>query len=149
VTLRRIGLLGTLARLALGVLLVGSVADGHIVRGFHPLSWVAGLLVFPALVLVVHWLRVRRNPDAFFNQSRPSAVANVGLFAALYFVPATSDATLIFYGTSMVLGAVRGYTGCEVLAISNALLGRDDQIGCAVFGPIDLLERRWKEANAH
>lgn len=32
--------------------------------------------------------------------------------------------------------------GCEVLAVSNWLLSRDDQVGCTVFSPIDHLERR-------
>jgi hypothetical protein len=48
----------------------------------------------------------------------------------------------VFYGTSMLLAALRGYAGCEVLAASNWLLGRDDQVGCLVFSPIDHLERR-------
>jgi hypothetical protein len=54
---------------------------------------------------------------------------NVVAFAALYLTPAyapalaaTSDAALIFYGSSMVLAAVRGYAGCEVLAVPNWLL---------------------------
>jgi hypothetical protein len=41
----------------------------------------------------------------------------------------------------MWLAAARGYAGCEVLAVSNWLLRRDDQIGCAVFWPIDQLEQ--------
>lgn len=40
----------------------------------------------------------------------------------------------------MLLAAVRGYAGCEVLAVSNWLLRRDDQVGCAPFGPIDAVE---------
>ena len=76
-------------------------------------------------------------------------VLNVVLFLALYLTPdyapalaVTSDAALIFYGTSMLLAALRGYAGCEVLAISNWLLGRDDQAGCLLFWPIDHAERR-------
>lgn len=48
-----------------------------------------------------------------------------------------SDAALPFYGVSMLLAALRGYAGCEVLAISNWLLRRDDQVGCVVFAPVD------------
>jgi hypothetical protein len=40
----------------------------------------------------------------------------------------------------MLLAAVRGYAGCEVLAVSNWLLGRDDQIGCLLFWPVDHAE---------
>ncbi|MGH3863786.1 hypothetical protein [Actinokineospora sp.] len=53
----------------------------------------------------------------------------------------TSDATVIFYGASMLLAAARGYAGCEVLAVSNLLLRRDDQVGCVVFAPVDAIER--------
>jgi hypothetical protein len=41
----------------------------------------------------------------------------------------------------MLLAALRGYAGCEVLAVSNWLLRRDDQVGCVVFWPIDQFER--------
>ena len=58
----------------------------------------------------------------------------------LFALPATAGPTFVFYGTSMVLAAVRRAGGCEVTAISNVLLRRDDQIGCAPFGPIDLIE---------
>jgi hypothetical protein len=54
---------------------------------------------------------------------------------------AASDATLIFVGSSLVLAALRGSAGCEFLALSNWLLHRTDQIACAVFTPIDSLER--------
>ena len=57
--------------------------------------------------------------------------------AALFALPATAGPTVSFYG---VLAAVRRAGGCELTAISNLLLRRDDQIGCALFGPIDLSE---------
>ena len=69
----------------------------------------------------------------------------LALYLTFWYAPAlsvTSDATLIFYGASMVLAAVRGYAGCEVLAVSNWLLRRDDQVGCALFLPVDHAERR-------
>jgi hypothetical protein len=66
---------------------------------------------------------------------------------ALTFIPeynraidVTGDAAVIFVGTSMLLAAARGYAGCEVLAISNWVLRRDDQVGCIVFAPVDLAE---------
>jgi len=46
----------------------------------------------------------------------------------------------------MLLAAVRGYAGCEVLATSNWLLNRDDQIGCLVLSPVDELERRYRQS---
>jgi hypothetical protein len=46
----------------------------------------------------------------------------------------------------MILAALRGRAGCEVTAISNWVLRRDDQVGCPVFTPIDSIEHRPKTA---
>jgi hypothetical protein len=139
---RGIGPIGTAARAIVGGLLVGSVLWGHLARGFHPSAWALGLLGFPALLLAGQWLRARRWP-ARFQATGPAAHAlNLAVFLALYLLEPTSDAALVFYGASMLLAALRGYAGCEVLAVSNWLLRRDDQVGCAVFWPLDQLERR-------
>ena len=146
---RGIGPVGTAARVIVGALLLGSVVQGHLARGFHLSSWALGLLGFPALLLAGQWLRARRTP-ARLQATGPLAHAlNLAVFLALYltfwYAPAlsfTSDAALVFYGASMLLAALRGYAGCEVLAVSNWLLRRDDQVGCAVFWPVDHLERR-------
>ena len=53
----------------------------------------------------------------------------------------TSGAAFLFYGASMLVAAARGYAGCEVLAVSNWLLRRDDQVGYMVLSPIHQLER--------
>jgi hypothetical protein len=47
-----------------------------------------------------------------------------------------------FVGASMLLGAVRGDGGCELLAFPNAITGRRDRIGCILFTPIDAAEAR-------
>jgi hypothetical protein len=49
---------------------------------------------------------------------------------------------VIFVGTSMLLAAARGYADCELLAMSNWLLHRNDPLGCIVFAPVDLAESR-------
>lgn len=49
---------------------------------------------------------------------------------------------------SMLLAAVRGYAGCEVLAVSNWLLGRDDQLGRLVLSPIDRLDSERRRAGS-
>jgi len=69
----------------------------------------------------------------------------LALYLTPFYAPAfavTSAAALIFYGSSMLLAALRGYAGCEVTAVSNWALRRDDQVGCVLFGPVDNLERR-------
>lgn len=47
-----------------------------------------------------------------------------------------------YLGVSLLVAAIRGYAGCEVLAISNWVTGRDDQVGCIVLSPIDAIEKK-------
>jgi hypothetical protein len=138
---RGIGPLGTTARVLVGGWLLASVTWGHLSGDFHLSSWLLGLVGFPAVVLAGQWLRARRTPTPLRATGPVAHALNVAVFVALYVPDATSDAALLFYGASMWLAAVRGYAGCEVLAVSNWLLGRDDQIGCALFWPIDQEER--------
>lgn len=113
------------------------------------MAWLLGLLVFPALVLLGQWWRARRNPVPLRAVGPIAHAVNLAVFLALYltwwYAPAVdvlSDAALLFYGGSMLVAAVHGYAGCEVLAVSNWLLRRDDRIGCAPFWPVDALEAR-------
>src|SRR5258708_34746604 len=147
---REIGTIGTLARIILGVILFGSVFYGHFIKGpFRPLPWVIGLFILPAIFILWQYLRARRNPARLQANSPIATVLNVIIFWAFYFtyiyapsIDFMSDAVLIFYGLSMLVAALRGYGGCESLAISNWLLKRDDQIGCLVFSPIDHAEHK-------
>ena len=146
---RVIGTAGTAARIVVGVVLLGSVVSGEASRGWHPAAWVLALLVFPAAALAAAWLRGRRHPAGLRATGPAGHAVNAAVFAALYATPwyapllgFTSDAALIFYGASMLLAAARGYAGCEVLAVPNWLLRRDDQVGCIVFAPVDALEHR-------
>ena len=146
---RRIGPAGTAARVAVGGAMFGSVVHGHASGPFRPLPWIIGLVAFPALALGWQRWRTRRNPGRMEATGPVPHVLNVAIFFALYLMPdhvpvlwATSDAALVFYGLSMLVAAARGYGGCEVLAISNWLLRRDDQVGCLVFAPVDHLDVR-------
>jgi hypothetical protein len=137
---RKIGPFGTTARIVVGALLLGSVIQGHLARGFHPSAWALGLVGFPAVLVGLQWLRARRTPTRLEATGPVGHALNLAGFLALYLAEPTSDAALIFYGASMWLAVLRGYAGCEVLAVSNWLLGRDDQVGCALFWPVDQLE---------
>jgi len=145
---RMIGAMGTAARLLVGLVLLGSVLQGELVGPFRPAAWLLGLVGFPAALLGWQWWRARRSRPRLRATGPLGHGLNIAVFLALYLTPwyapslgFTSDAALLFYGTSMLLAALRGYGGCEVLAVSNWLLRRDDQIGCVVFSPIDQLER--------
>jgi hypothetical protein len=156
---REIGVIGTAARVVLGLVLVVlgvtgariSVIHGQIGIGFEPVPVVVGLVGFPAVVLAVQWLRARVAPTHLEATGPGSTALNMLVLAALLLTPwyapplaFTSVAALVFYGASMLLAALRGYSGCEVTAISNWILGRDDQVGCLVLSPVDDLESRLK-----
>lgn len=151
---RPIGPVGTIARIVVGLGLVADVAVGELSgRGLVPASWLLGLLGLPALALMWQWWRARRVP-ARLDMTGPWGYGlNVALFLVLFvpqwFVPGMFvlwDGGLIFVGASMLLAAVCGYAGCEVLAVFNWLLHRDDQVGCVLFTPIDQREHRHRDA---
>jgi len=145
---------GVVARASLGVFMVGSVVHGHVRGDFDPLPFVLGLAVFPGLVLGWQRRRARRNPERLVATGPVGHALTVAVFLALYFtwwyapaMSALSDAALLFYGTSMLAAAAKGYRGCEVLAISNWILRRDDQVGCLLFAPVDRAEQHRRAKN--
>lgn len=150
-TRRAIGPWGTAARLGVGGYLVGTVGYGSFTGdgAFEPVSWLVGLVAFPAGLLGWQAWRARRHPRRLVAFTGPLGhVATVAVFLILYgttwYAPPIdflSDAALLFFGSSMLLAALRGYAGCEVLSISNWLLNRDDQLGCMLFDPVDRLEQ--------
>ncbi len=126
-----------------------TVIDGEFRSHFETVPFLIGALGFPVVVLALQWLRARLSPERFEATGPVATTLNILVFIALVLTPGyapafavTSDAALVFYGGSMLVAALRGYGGCEVLAISNWLLRRDDQIGCLVFSPLDAAERR-------
>ena len=153
---RQIGAIGTTVRVVLGLLLLTygvlggklTVLNGQVRTGFSPLSVALGLVALPAVLLGWQWLRGRRTATRFQATGPLATALNMLILFALVLTPLyapplsfTSAAALVFYGASLLLAAVRGYGGCEVLAVSNWLLRRDDQVGCMVLSPIDHLER--------
>ena len=158
---RQIGAIGTAARVVLGLVLlvnglVGGqivVTNGHVRTGFEPLTLVVGVFVFPGVLLAWQWLRARRDPTRLHATGPVGTAINMIVLLALLLSPLyarplsfTSGAAQLFYGASMLLAALRGYGGCEVLAISNWVLGRDDQVGCFVLGPVDYAEHRLRQS---
>jgi hypothetical protein len=159
---RQIGGMGTAARVVLGLAFLAlgltggrvSVMHGQVGIGFEPGSVAVGLVGFPAVVLAWQWLRARVVPTRLEATGPGSTALNMLVLAALLLTPwyapplaFTSVAALVFYGASMLLAALRGYGGCEVTAISNWILDRDDQVGCLVLSPVDDLERRLNAAS--
>jgi hypothetical protein len=139
---RGTGAVGRLARVAVGGAMVASVVEGHISGDFHLVPWTLGLVVFPAIMVAGHSWAARRAPGRLTATGAVGHCAPLVAFLVLYAVEPTSDAALLFFGGSMLLAAARGSGGCEVVAFSNWILGREDELGCLVFEPFDRLDHR-------
>lgn len=132
-----IGPVGVAARIAVGLVFVATAL------WWRDPNWadvVVGLVVLPAVAVGLLGWRARRRPDRLEATSPAAHCLNVVLFMPLFFIPATAGGTFLFYGVSMFVAAWRRSGGCEVTAIANAVLGRDDQVGCVLFGPLDAAE---------
>jgi hypothetical protein len=154
---RQIGAIGTGVRVVLGtVLLIFGVLGGQVIvidgqlrSQFELLPFILGVVALPALLLGLQWLRIRHAAARLQATGPVATVVNILIFIALVSTPLYAPqlsflgfAAFVFYGASMLVAALRGYAGCEVLAISNWILRRDDQVGCLVLGPIDSAEQR-------
>lgn len=158
---RQIGAIGTSGRVVLGAFLLIDGALGgrfttiHGQLQLHPetVSLFIGLLGLPAALITWQWIRSGRTASRLVATGPLATTLNilvVALFVGATYVPPIAfvgDAGFVFYGASMLLAAWRGYAGCEVLAVSNWLLRRDDQIGCLVLSPIDQLELRLRPSS--
>jgi hypothetical protein len=132
---RSIGPWGTTARVVVGAaMLVGAVF-----LGIGTLDAALGLVVFPLAVVAFAAIRRRDASPLRLTGTEGHCINCAVGVAAFLLVPL---AALLFYGSSMLVAAARGYGGCEIFAISNLLWRRDDQIACPVFQPIDRAERR-------
>lgn len=138
---RRIGPLATALRVvvAVGLLYLAGGSDG--------LTWSVewydvggGLVALPALTILLG-LVARRYAAKPIRFTGPAGHAlNCVAIVALVANPYTGGAATLFYAATLLVAAWRGQPGCEVTVLSNWILGRDDQVGCPVFAPIDALE---------
>ena len=154
---RNIGPIGTATRIVLGTVLFVFGAIGARIIVVHgalhlELDWAGlavGLIAYPALILSFQWVWSRRAQSPLEATGVLATVINVVVtlgivIVTIYYVPAVAflgTGALVFYGAAMLLAAWRGYAGCEVLAVSNWLLRRNDQIGCLWLSPVDVFER--------
>ena len=142
---RAIGPVGTIARLATGGLLI-ALAVWAATRGDLQLHEVLlGVVGLPVIVMATV-LTVKRilGTSAYLNATGPvGTIANLGMIVALFAIPWTSEIAYFFYGIPMFLAAWIGFPGCEMMATSNFVLRRHDELGCPLFGSMDTLESRF------
>jgi hypothetical protein len=103
---------------------------------------ILGAVALPA-VMIALGITARRYATGPVDFTGPlGIVLNTAVIVALVANPYTGGGATLFYGATLLAAAWRGQPGCEVTAIPNLLLGRDDQIGCPTFSPIDEVEAR-------
>jgi hypothetical protein len=142
-TRRRIGPVGTAARVAggLGLIYLAGAADGTPwdVDWYDP---IVGLVVLLAATLAMV-LAARRSASGPIRFSGPVGMAvNVAVIVALLSSDYTAGGAVLFYGASMLLAAWLGQPGCETTVVSNLVLRRNAQLGCPVLAPLDEVETR-------
>jgi hypothetical protein len=149
-TSREIGPVGTAARV------VTALALFFIAGGATFSSWsldldevVIGLVALPALVVALGLVAQRSHPGPIRLTGLLGVALNLAAIVALIANDVTGpEGAVIFYGATMLLAAFRGQAGCEATVVSNLVLGRDDQIGCPMFGPIDEVEAHFRSRQA-
>jgi hypothetical protein len=134
---RTVGPVGTAARIAVGI---GFVSLALLWNDPNWADVAVGLVVLPAVAVGLLGWRARRNPGRLDATGPVAHCVNAAVFTPLFLIPATSGGAFLFYGSSMLVAAARRSGGCEVTEIANVALGRDDQVGCVLFGPIDAVE---------
>jgi len=144
---RQIGRTGTLTRLGVGGALIGLAFAGVLHEGVTWYEGLAGIVGMPVAVLLVHASTVRVLGRRFAATGGLGFCVNFALGAVLFSVDATRDIAALFYGSAMLLAAARGYAGCEILAVSNLVLRRQDQVGCVLFSPLDEVEAHLSNAS--
>jgi len=143
--------IGTAARVLVGMgLLYLTLFDTPFRWGLQWHEALLGLLGFPAVTIlgVLLWKALAGTSAPIRAMGHFGLCSTTGVLFALFAVPFTQDATALFLGSTLLLAAIRGYAGCEVTAISNWLLRRDDQVGCMVFSPLDAAEAHFSRRSS-
>ena len=132
---RRVGRWGTVSRVLVGsALIVLALA----VWRADWIDLVIGLVALPAAATLLMSLRNRSAPPLRLGPAgHLVTVAHVTVTASL-----VGEAAALFYGSMALVAAVHGSGGCEITALANWLRGRDDRVGCPLFEPFDVLDRK-------
>ena len=113
------------------------VLEGALIR----LGWALGLVLFySGLHFIILKLAPKINPifGAFLAFGPFLAVFLLG-----YGGPAATGA-LTFLSMSLLLAAIRGDSGCEVMTIPAVFSGKHTHLACLLFSPIDWCERKFQ-----
>lgn len=109
---------------------------------------VAGLVALPVFMVALGAIVGHYRSRPLRLTGPVGTGINCAVIIALSSNHVTGPAVELFYGATLLAAAWRGQPGCEATVISNLLLGRDDQVGCPLFSPIDHAQRRHRPETA-
>ncbi len=99
---------------------------------------IAGLVVF---YTALHFAVAKYLPG--INKWLGAVLAVIPVALVYLFVePAGGLGSVIFIGASLIVVAVRGDGGCEVMAFPSLVVGKFTHLVCIAFSPIDWLEEK-------
>lgn len=135
-------ILGRTLRLALGGVMLFEVyrviqtADAaYLTSGVITIALIFGFYVALHFLIARYFTSINKWIGALI------AVTPVAL-VYLYVEPAGEFATVTYIGASLILMAVRGDGGCEVMAFPAVVVGKFTHLVCIAFSPIDWLEEK-------
>lgn len=99
---------------------------------------VAGLVAAPVVLTSAILARGRNAPRLHLGHGAAGVVTLLTVIVAQFY-PA---AVLVTISAPLLLLAVAGRSGCELLAVPNLVLRRNDYLFCLPFSPVDAWERR-------
>ena len=112
---------------------------------------VASLLLMLGLIGVCSLIHIVSRQIVRFGPFL-GAILGLGLLVALYVAGGSALpilgrgkgqlAAITFLGISLVVAGVRGVPGCELMAIPGVFFGKDTELACLIFSPLDRLERK-------
>ena len=105
---RAIGVAGTAGRLVLGVVFLGAAVVYGTDGGLQWYEVALGALAGPVGLLSWQLARTRWNSDRMTATGSVGFVVNFAVTVPFFMSEVTRDATLVFYGGSLLLAAVRG-----------------------------------------
>lgn len=126
-------------RFALGLAMLAMVVPPMLAAGFGGQLRVLGVFVG----LVVVYALVHVAVGRFFGWVNPyvgALIAVAPAAATLLLGDVYAAGAVLYIGASLLLIAVTGDPGCEVLAIQAKLSRRPTHLACLLFSPLDWLE---------
>lgn len=147
---REIGPFATAGRVAGGLLVI---AVATVPDGVSSSDVVAALAGLPLVAAAVEWpVRAAHQPRAPERLAARHSLSAPGLrtlglaiaiaIALTFVTPMEAPAIWLSFGVSMLVAALRGQGGCEVVALPNLLFGREDRVACVLYAPLDAVDSR-------